>query len=144
MLKLVRALILLLPFLAINMTLKAQTTFSIEGNTYSILSATKFTCELTTSNGNAHIYLPATVEYNGKTLAVLGVAEKALAPSFEANEGIAYIHITDACQYIDSQTYVYQNKLYALTVICVPSLEAYLNHIQRLRIKKSFLKMAHG
>lgn len=118
--------ITIIMFLAWTFTLKAINTIEIEGSTYNILSATDFTCELYKSNGDLQVYLPSTIQYNGKTLNVLGVAQGALDPSFEKNEGLAFLHITEDCQYIGNQQYLYENRYSALTVIVIPSLESYL------------------
>lgn len=104
-----------------------ELTFSFDGNTYKIVSAANLTCELYKSNGHLVIYLPSEVEYNGKSLKVIGVASGAMNPSYEANEGVAYLVTTQECQYIYDQFYIYQDKYMSYLGIVVPSLESYLN-----------------
>lgn len=124
--RLIRISFAILALFTCHNTIKAANTIEVDGNTYSILSVTDLTCELYRSNGDKKVFLPSTIEYNGKTLDVIGVAQGALIPSFEANGGVAILYITEDCQYIESQNYIYNNRYYSYTGIVIPSLESYL------------------
>ena len=124
--RLIRISFAFLALLTCHNTIKAANTIEVDGNTYNVLSVTDLTCELYRSNGDKKVFLPSTIEYNGKTLDVIGVAQGALIPSFEANGGVAILYITEDCQYIESQNYIYNNRYYSYTGIVIPSLESYL------------------